>query len=130
MRQRGKRKASSIVKKDKRQSPDVNIQIETGIREHLLRSADQLQKAAAKEETSDHKDGTQQTADDHGSGDGGLHFIIFFCAEEGRYDHGASDVASEGKGNEDQSDLITVADGRQGVFAREFSCDQAVRDIV
>ena len=41
-----------------------------------------------------------------------------------------TDVAAEGKGDENQGDLIAVAHGGQGILAYEFAGDKAVSQVV
>ena len=62
--------------------------------------------------------------------DGGFHVGDLFGAEQLGHDDGASDVAAEGEGQKDQSDLIAVAHSGQGVFAHELACHQTVRDVI
>ena len=55
---------------------------------------------------------------------------IILSAEITRRHHRAGDVAAEGKGDEDQRDLIAVAHGGQRLLADKFPGDEAVGDVV
>ena len=45
-------------------------------------------------------------------------------------DDRTADVAAEGKGDENQGDVVAVAYGSQGIDADEFACHQRIGNIV
>lgn len=128
--QGGEDAGGHVVKEHERQAVDVDIQIQGGVRHDLLRGVDGPQQIGAKGQPHRHQHGADHGTGDQGRMDGGLHVGDPLGAEELRHDDRAADVAPKGKGNEDQSDLIAVAHGGQGVFAHEFTCHQAVGDVV
>ena len=46
------------------------------------------------------------------------------------HDDGTADIASEGKRDKDECDIVAVADGGECILADEPAGDEAVRDIV
>ena len=51
-------------------------------------------------------------------------------SEKLRYDHRTPNVASEGKCNENQSDLIAVSYSGEGVFSDKFACNKTVGNVI
>lgn len=119
-----------VIEEHERQTHDVDIQIQFGIRKHVFRRIDQTQHAVAAQRARQHQQRAQHRAGDKRRIDRRLHFAQLFRAEELRDDDRAADVAAERKRDEDQRDFIAVADGSQRVFADEFARDKAVRDVV
>ena len=128
--QRGENAGCHIVKEHGGQTVDVNVQIELGVCKDLLRRLDQAQQAAAEDYSDDHQKSAGHAACDQRGQHGGFHLTILLRTEELRRQDGRADVAAEGEGNEDQRDLVAVADGGEGVVADEFARDEAVGDVI
>ena len=119
-----------IIKEHERKPPDINIQIELGIRQDLRRRMDGLQQDAASQDPCRHQHGAEHGAGDHGRMYGRLHPAIILGSEKLGDDDGTADVAAKGEGDEDQSDLITVPHGGQRIFSHELSGHQTVRNVI
>ena len=96
----------------------------------LSRRFDEPQHRAAAGNADHHQRRTDHAAGDQRCCDGALEVFIFLRAEELRGQNRAADVAAEGEGDEDQRDLVAVADGGEGVVADEFARDEAVGDVI
>ena len=96
----------------------------------LIRRVDEAEELARQQQADQHQNSAQARAGDERGIDRRLHAAQVLRAEELRRHDGAADVAAKGKGDEDQRDLIAVADGSQRILADEFTGDKAVCDII
>ena len=126
----GENARGNVIEEYEGQTPDVDIQIQRRVGEHLLRGVNQRQQTVAAEDAHQHQQQAHQTAGQRGGGYGGLYVAVFPRTEKLGHQHGAPDVAAEGEGDEDQGDLIAVAHGGEGVLADKFTRDPAVGDVV
>lgn len=128
--QRRENPGGNIVKEDEGQAPHINIQIQPGVREHLLRRAHKTQQRGAPRNAGDHQKGAERGAEDTGGGHRGFQLPEIPGAKELGDDDGAAHIAAKGKSEEDQRNLVAVAHRRQRVFPHKFSRYQRVRYIV
>ena len=91
---------------------------------------DEAEQTVGAEHPDEHQKDADGAAGDEGRIDGGFQVFVLLRPEEERRDDGAGDVAAEGEGDEDQRDLIAVADGGQRILADEFAGDKAVGNVV
>ena len=90
----------------------------------------QLQQRVAPENTHQHQHQAQHTAGNHSGVDSGFHIVVVPGSEELGHNHRAADVAAKGEGNENQSNLIAVAHGGQGILADEPTGHPAIRNVI
>ena len=128
--QRRENTGAYVIKKQERQSPDINVQIKRGIRHQLRRRIDQMQQPLAAEDSEQHQRRAEHACSDQGSVHCRFHLAVVLRPEKPGDDDGTADVAAKGECNEDQSNLVAVADRREGVLPDKFSCDKAVRNVV
>ena len=128
--ERGENTGRHIIEKHKRQAADVNVQIQLRVLHDLIRRVDEAEELARQQQANQHQNSAQARAGDERGIDRRLHAAQVLRAEELRRHDGAADVAAKGKGDEDQRDLIAVADGGQRILADEFTGDKAVCDII
>ena len=128
--QRRENAGGYVVKEHEGQAQDVDVQVQGRVGQDLGRGVDELKQGVAPQKAHQHQGGHQHRAPDQGGGDGGLHVAVLLGPEKPGHDDRTADVAPKGEGDEDQSDLIAVAHGRQGRFADEFAGHQAVRNVV
>ena len=128
--ERGENTGRHIIEKHKRQAADVNVQIQLRVLHDLIRRVDEAEELTRQQQADQHQNSAQARAGDERGIDRRLHAAQVLRAEELRRHDGAADVAAKGKGDEDQRDLIAVADGSQRILADEFTGDKAVCDII
>ena len=92
--------------------------------------AEKAQQGMAGGKACGHEEGAQDGACNQGGVDGGFHGPVVFGAEQLGHGDRASDVAPEGKGDEDKGDVVAVAHGCKGVFADKPAGYQGVGDVV
>ena len=119
-----------IVEKHKRQTVDVNVEIQLGVGKDLVRRFDEPQQPACQQHADQHQDHTDHRTGDERRIDRRFHVAILLCAEIPRREHGARNVAAKGERDEDQRDLIAVAHGGESVVADKFAGDEAVGDVI
>ena len=119
-----------IIEKDERKSQNVNIKIQFGVCKHVFRGVYQRKKRIGQKISHRHQDGAEHRAGDQRRRHRTLHVAVIFTAEEPRHDHRTTDVAPEGKSDEDQRDFITVAHRRERIVADELPSDKTVRNVV
>ena len=127
---RGENTGRHIIEKHKRQAADVDVQIQLRVLHDLIRRVDEAEELTRQQQADQHQNSAQARAGDERGIDRRLHAAQVLRAEELRRHDGAADVAAKGKGDEDQRDLIAVADGGQRILADEFTGDKAVCDII
>ena len=120
----------NVIKEYERQAPDIDIQIQLGVSEHVFRRPDRMQEQIAAEQTDQHQHCADCGAGDHRRIDRCLHAVILLRAEKARDDHRAADVAAERERDENERHLIAVADRGQRVLPDELARDKAVGDVV
>ena len=120
----------NIIEEHKGQAPDIDIQVQRGIGQHVLRSLDQLQQRLLENQPQRHQHGAHCAAENQRGMHGGFHIGVQLCPEVARHHHRAADIAAKGKGDKDQRDLIAVANGSQGVFADKLARHQAIGNVV
>ena len=126
----GKNTCSNVVEEDKGQSVNVNIQIQPGIPQDLLGCADQPQQPPGRGDAQHHQPAADQSAENTGGIYGGLHAFVVLGPIELAHHHRAAHIAAKGKRNENQGNLIAVANGSQGILADEFPRHQAVGNVI
>lgn len=126
----GENAGGDIIEEDEGQAVDIDVQIQLRVRQDFLRGADQPQKAVTAGDTQDHQRRTYRRTENAGGVDRRLHALIVFGAKQLGHNDGTAHIAAKGKGQENQSDLVAVAHGGQGILADEFSGHQTVRNVV
>ena len=119
-----------IIEKDERKPQNINIKIQFGVCEHVFRGVDQREKRIGQKISRRHQDGAEHRTRDQCRRHRALHVAGVLRAEEPRHDHRATDVAPEGKSDEDERDFITVAHRCERIVADELPRDKTVRNVV
>jgi len=91
---------------------------------------DERKKRRAEPKADGHQHRARGRAQHHRRRHRRFHIAVFLRAEQLRDNDRAADVAAEGKGDEDERNLIAVADGGERFLADEFSGNKAVRQII
>lgn len=104
----------------------VNVQIELGVREHRLGRVDCLKQLVAEQNADAHQRRAGHATCDQRGQNAGLHLAVLPRAEKLRRQDGRADVAAEGKGDENERDLIAVANGGKGVVADELAGNKSL----
>ena len=128
--QRRENARRNIIEKDERKTEHVNAQIEPRVRKDVFRRVDERKKRRAEPKADGHQHRARGRAQHHRRRNRRFHIAVFPCTEQLRHNDRAANVAAEGEGDEDERDLIAVADGGERFLADEFSGNKAVRQIV
>ena len=71
-----------VVEEHKRQAPNVDVEIEFGIRHNLARRADKFQKSLAERKAENNKNRAQNAARNPSGKHGGFHIVELSCTEK------------------------------------------------
>ena len=126
----GEDAGSHVVVKQERQAEEVDVQVKPAVRHEQLGRVDEGEQLRAQEQAQRHQACAEHAHGDEHSRYGSPQVGILLRAKEAGDDDGAADAAAHGEGDEDQRDLVRVADGRQRVLADPPAGDEAVRDVV
>ena len=119
-----------IVKEQEGQPPDIDVQVQGGIRHDLRLGLHQPQQCVAGGEAPKHQRGAEDAAGNQRRIDRGFHGPVVLRPEELGYDDRASDIAAEGKGDKDEGDVVAVPHRRQCPLADKLPCYQRIRYVV